>query len=796
MDKMTRASILAFITAFTTLFMQVLIHRIVSAKLLNNYAFLIISLTMLGFAISGTVLTGWFDKWIKFRDDATIACAALFGVCLMGITMIFYGMDFGSQHSTSLSKLALFTLLYATPFVFCGLILGMLLSSPDLRTGRVYFCDLIGSSAGAFAVIPCVSAIGVEYSLVIVCTMFVLVTTAVMLPVKKTVVYPLSVISLTVLLIAAVFHDDAFRMRYPVDSMLDQVQKAGPEYGIDYTRWDPLSRIELSRIPPPTVSTSSYPSLIGGNEEFHKRFRRLITQNNFAFTYAVDYDGTRQSLRGIEETIYASAYQATSVKNPQVAIIGVGGGFDILTALNFDPGHVTAIEINKATVDILTNKYADYFKHWVRDPRVSLINEEGRYYLTTADRKFDIIQLSGVDSYSGTAGLAHVFSENYLYTEEALNLYLSRLTGEGILCLMRLEYQNPREMLRALTTAVSVLRKAGISRPADHLVMITQTNGLYTAMLVKKTPFTSAEIERLEKWTDNNTLFGITAAPQRNTGTNVYQQFLMLNNTQYENRFIESCIYDIRPTDDNRPFFFRFSYWKHLVLETQKKQVIAAPFMEYVIIILVSVIGLVSVVCVLLPLIFLFRRGLNTTHKSRFGLLFAAVGVGYMGIEIAFMQKFGLFLGHPNYSLSVVLAVLLFSSGLGSLCSGKIVSLMGGLKKVSYLCVGFIIADYLLLPLLYQSLMGLSFWIKVVIVAAMIFPVGFCMGMFVPAAIDRLKPAASGFIPWAWGINGVFSVIAPIIAIAVSMTWGINVLLISAIPFYIVAGYAYPKSAG
>jgi hypothetical protein len=277
---------------------------------------------------------------------------------------------------------------------------------------------------------------------------------------------------------------------------------------------------------------------------------------------------------------------------------------------------------------------------------------------------------------------------------------------------------------------------------------------------------------------------------------NVYQQFLMLNNPKHEKRFIESCAYDIRPTNDNRPFFFRFSYWKHLILESAKKQVIAAPFMEYVIIILVSVIGVVSVVCVLLPLLFLSRRGLNVPHKSRFGLLFAAVGIGYMGIEIAFMQKFGLFLGHPNYSLSVVLAVLLFSSGLGSLCSGKIVNLMGGLKRVSYVCVCFIVMDYLLLPFLYHSLMGLSFWMKTVIVTAMIFPVGFCMGMFVPAAIDKLKPAASGFIPWAWGINGVFSVIAPILAIAVSMTWGINVLLISVIPFYIAAGYAYPKSAG
>jgi spermidine synthase len=151
----------------------------------------------------------------------------------------------------------------------------------------------------------------------------------------------------------------------------------------------------------------------------------VLTQNNYAYTYAVDYDGMRESLAGIEETIYAAAYQAGGTPAPRVLVIGVGGGFDILTALYFHADRVTGAEINGATVGILTRSYRDYFRPWVEDPRVRLVHAEGRHFLATEPGAFDVIQLSGVDSYSGTPGAAHVFSENYLYTGQAVDLYWS-----------------------------------------------------------------------------------------------------------------------------------------------------------------------------------------------------------------------------------------------------------------------------------------------------------------------------------------------------------------------------------
>ena len=178
----------------------------------------------------------------------------------------------------------------------------------------------------------------------------------------------------------------------------------------------------------------------------------------------------------------------------------------------------------------------------------------------------------------------------------------------------------------------------------------------------------------------------------------------------------------------------------------------------------------------------------------RWVVFFAGAGVGYMALEIAFLQKFGLFLGHPNYALSVVLAVLLLATGVGSLWSAAIVRVLGGqLRFVSYALAAVVLVEHLgLLPRL-PALLGLSFPARVAVAALLVGPVGCGLGVFVPTALERLKPEAPAFVPWAWGINGMFSVLAPLLSVAVSMTWGISALLLSAVPVYLLVGWVYPR---
>lgn len=793
----TRACALAFVVAFTTLTAQILFHRIISAKLLNNYAFLVISLTMLGFACSGALLSRSLTKWLAGFNEVMALWASLFALSTLGATLLFYHAPMGSQrflHRGEFVAILLRSLpcalLFAIPFIFAGLLLGLLLSSPELPSRRVYCWDLLGSALGALAVAPAISLWGVEKTLLAVCGVLLAAVFALARPARTGPRLFAAAATLGILLCFA-FQKPLFTMRYPEGSMLAASELPESGMTLDYVAWDPVARIEVSRIPPPDPEQIAFPSLIGGNRNFLSRFKRIITQNNFAFTYAVEYDGKPESLAGIEETIYSAAYVARPESKPRVAIIGVGGGFDILTALRFGAQSVLGIEVNGATLDILTNRQADYFRAWTSDPRVRLVHDEGRHFLAGSPGQFDVIQLSGVDSYSGTPGAAHVFSENYLYTTEALELYFSKLSPGGILNLMRLEHTPPREMLRALTTAVAALRRAGVAQPSRHIAMVWAKNEHFTAMLVKKTPFDPIEEQRLAQWASTNRYLKLAASPGwEGNPKNFYQTFLGLGQSDLEEAYYQLAPYNIVPTTDNKPFFFNFSRWSHLLSSVPLLRA-SVPVMEITLLVMFCLISLAALLCVWLPLRALRRRE-PAPAPRRHALIFAGTALAYLAVEVGLLQKFGLFLGHPNYALSVVLAGLLFGTGLGALGSTALVRRLKGPRFVGYLLAFLLIIEVLFaMPALHRHEVA-SFGARVVIVLLLVLPLGVLMGVFVPTALDQLKKTAPGFVPWAWGINGIFSVLAPVLSIAFSMTWGIDALLLAAIPIYLAVGWLYP----
>jgi hypothetical protein len=204
-------------------------------------------------------------------------------------------------------------------------------------------------------------------------------------------------------------------------------------------------------------------------------------------------------------------------------------------------------------------------------------------------------------------------------------------------------------------------------------------------------------------------------------------------------------------------------------------------------------VGAAAVVAVYLPLRQLARTTPPFPGRRRFAVFFVTIALGYLAIEVALLQRFGLFLGHPNYSLSVVLAALLVSTGVGSLLSEGIVARLGNVRYAAYALAGVLFQEHLyLLPRL-MSWVGLSFAVRAAVVAVLIAPIGIMLGVFFPSGLQRLKAAAPALAPWAWGVNGIFSVLAPILSVAISMTWGIGALLLAAIPVYLLASFALPE---
>jgi hypothetical protein len=217
------------------------------------------------------------------------------------------------------------------------------------------------------------------------------------------------------------------------------------------------------------------------------------------------------------------------------------------------------------------------------------------------------------------------------------------------------------------------------------------------------------------------------------------------------------------------------------------------PLMEYSLLILLAITGLAAVLCVYFPLRDLARAGRDLPDTRRLTGYFAALGVGYLAIEMALLQKFGLLLGHPNHALSVVLASLLFATGVGSLWARNIVSALGNLRFVGYLLAVVLLFEYLAVFPHLPGLLARPFAIRVLLVVLLVTPIGLCLGTFFPWALDRIKDSAPSFAPWAWGVNGIFSVVAPIVSVAVSMSFGTSALLLAAIPVYLVAGFLLPS---
>jgi hypothetical protein len=711
---------------------------------------------------------------------------------------VFYVVPPGPQWATSRAafvaaflKLMPLSLLFSVPFAFAGLILGLLLASPDLRSPIVYGFDLLGSAAGAVLILPTMATVGVERAALLAAMGFAAGSWLLCRP-QTAAVRLLMLANLVVLGSASAVPDRWLRMSYPEGSVLAATQKPGSGFVLESVQWDAVARVELSRIPPPRLDTVPWPYLVGGDAHFLDRFERILTQNNTAFTYALRYDGRLDSLAGIEQTMYMAAYKTTSVKSPRVLVIGVGGGFDMLAAIRGGAGSITGVEVNGATVELLTHRERDYFAPWVTDPRVTLVHDDGRHYLAAHRGLFDVLQLSGVDSVSGTPAAAHVFSENYLYTAEAMDLFLARLGPEGMINLMRTEYVPPKEMLRALVTAVFALRRAGVARPSDHVALVESRDGLFVALLVKRSPFLSAEVDRLSAWAGSSPFMGLAAAPGHNTQRrNVYQLFLSLDDPKVEEAFVAQYPFDVRPATDDRPFFFRYSFWRHLWSRVPV-EARSVPMLELGLVLLLAIAVGAALFCLFLPMRLLAAEGLRVPGASRFAAYFAGLGLGYLGIEMALIQKFGLLLGHPNYALSVVLAGLLLASGLGSLLCERVLTAFGQLRFVAYgLAVVVLFEGWLLFPRL-GSVTAWPLPARVGLVLLLIGPIGLLQGVFFPAGLALLKATSPAFVPWAWGVNGIFSVLAPVLGVAVSVTFGADLLLLAAVPVYLTTGLLAP----
>lgn len=469
-------------------------------------------------------------------------------------------------------------------------------------------------------------------------------------------------------------------------------------------------------------------------------------------------------------------------------IIGAGGGIDVLTALHYGAKHVVGVELNPIVLNAVKGRYAELAGHLYSDPRVEMHNAEGRHFLKREKRKFDLIQLSGVDTFAASQAGAFALHENYLYTVEALRDYLDALKPDGMLTFTRWLYVPERQTIRLAAMLDRVLRERGVAHPQNHFVVFS--SDLFAVVMIKKTEFAPTEIEQLLADVAEKKFLPIYVPYRRvnplkdKWGDNPFYQMWDVG----PEKFVADYSLDIRPTTDDRPFFFEYQRWgrplaRDKVFKNQNAQVV-----------LLETLTVCGVLCA--AILMLARRRFRAV-PVRLGvgahLYFAALGLAYIFVENVLVQRMILCLGSPAYALTVILFTLLAASGLGSSLAVRW-RLVQKRPQLTMLCVaGLLLAYSVWLRPLLDAVLAFELSTRIVIVVALISPLGFLMGMPFPLAIARLSRADSRLLPWAWVINGAASVLGGAITVMLAMSSGFDAVFWAAAALYLVAALSYGR---
>jgi spermidine synthase len=491
------------------------------------------------------------------------------------------------------------------------------------------------------------------------------------------------------------------------------------------------------------------------------------------------------------------------LSSPRVLVIEPGAGLDVLLGVHSGAREIVAVESNPLVIELVRERYSDYAGQLYSLDQVTMVAEDARSFLRRSQDRYDLIQLSLAESYRPVGSGAYSLSENYLYTSEAFAQYLDHLQPGGLLMVQRWLQTPPSENVRTLALAVSALERLGVDDPAQHLVAL---RSLYTGLLlVQLEPFTSIELQEVREFAtqkrfdlvyypgiqpDEVNRYGILEEPY------YYQAYSALLGAEDRTAFYASYPFDVTPPSDDRPFFFHFFRWAQTpeIIQTLGKT--WQPFGGSGYLLLLALLGLALVASstlILLPLIFLGRRG-EVRNGRRLFVYFLLLGIGYLFVEIPLLQRFIQFLSHPVYAFATVLFSLLTFSGLGSLAVRRL-----PLRKTLVALVALLVCYPLLLPHFFDWLLGAPLLVRAAASAMALAPLGFLMGVPFPAGIELTGRISSHLVPWAWAVNGCASVLSSILAVMVAISWGFSRVLMGAGLAYgvaLIAIYAVAVDGG
>jgi spermidine synthase len=760
---------LALLSA-TAMAFEITLTRLFSVTQWYHFAFLAVSVALLGYGASGTALS-LVPRWANpptARRTATLT--VLFAVSVVGAYLSLNHLPFDSYRiaweRVQLLYLVLYYLALTVPFFCAGLVTGLLLTAHAEQAATLYAANLLGSAFGGLVPVLALPHVG-EGTVLVIAALGFLAAAIFVYPVPTT-GRKLLLLAVCVLLLCLAYMLPApFKLVLSPYKGLSQVLLF-PDAEVVWQQWNAFSRVDR-------VRSSAIRSAPGLSLSYPGR---LPVQDG-VFVDGDDLSPAMQTADGGGFTAYlpvALPYQLRS--GARALVLGARSGLYVWTALNQGAASVVAVEGNPLLVEAAGDVYLD--------ARVQVDTEEGRSYAQRSNETFDVVHLALGDGYRPVTSGAYSLGERYDLTVEAFEDYWARLRPGGLLVVERWLQLPPSEMLRAGATVIEALRRVGVRDPAAQMAVIRDWQiGL---ILVKNGTFTEAELAAIREFSRARSLDLVALPGLDESEANLYN---VLEEPVYFDAFRQLLVdpeavyrtqtYNVRPTHDGQPFFFHFFKWGQTRDVLQKLGRTWQPWGGsgyFVLVALLAVAAVASAALILVPLAFLEkdgRKGSRRGPRGRTLAYFGLLGFGFLFVEIPLMQRFILFLDQPIYAFTAVVAAMLLSSGLGSLAAPRL-----SIRWTLPLLVVVILVYPLGLSFLFRPLLGVSLAARLLVTGLSLAPLGFLMGIPFPGGLAWLRRCAPGLIPWAWAVNGCTSVLASVLAAMIALSAGFSWVLAAA----------------
>ncbi len=748
-------------TTLATLILELSLTRIFSVVFYYHLAFLAISIALFGLGAGGVfsyVVAGWRGNiYFKLGTLAMLSSAAVV------FSLVYLLTRPGELNNQTLAVVYFAT---ALPFFFSGTIVSLAVSEGIQRVDRVYFFDLLGAAAGCLALVPLLNFFGGPNAVLAASVLFA-VSAAIWYNLAGTQRGRVGAVALALAFVVLIVYNGK---QHSVDIRYAKGRPLPKEL---FVQWNSFSRIAL-------VQDESMMGLII-DADASTGIAGLDLEHlapNEIFNLLYQGPGFSYVLRPAAKTL----------------VIGPGGGFDVLRSLTSGSKDVTAVEINPIIANtVMRDKFRKLSHDLYFRPEVHIFVEDGRSFVRRSKDKYQVLQATLVDTWASTAAGAFALSENNLYTTDAFRDYLNHLTDDGLMVFTRWGFDPPRESLRLISLAMAALEDLGETQPWRHVMVVREDTknlagwGAQDTVVIFRKPISNDDFTRARTAASHGQLQLIYLP-----GDQPVNPFGQLLRSPDPEKFWASYAYDVSPVDDDRPFFFYTvqsgDVWKYV---SQIKN--AADYkINKAVPLLFDLMGvsLVATLIVLaLPPLLLGTRLPVEKGLRGFLLYFVCLGAGYIMIQVALIQKFVLFLGHPTYALTVIIFSMLISSGLGSFYSRRLirgsdrnrlsVALLAVAATVSVLA--FVAAP------ISEFGVGWPLPLKMLVTVCLIAPAGFLMGIPFPTGLTRLEARYPQAVRWAWALNAAASVLGSAAAIFLAIYIGLRSTVLVGAGLYLCA---------